>query len=56
MGKFDIPVITIYTHMHTRKHTNTQTHTHTHTHTHILTDTRAYIGLSFQLRVALRRN
>ena len=54
MDKFDIPVITIYTHMHTRKHTNTQTHTHTHTH--ILTDTRAYIGLSFQLRVALRRN
>ena len=32
MDKFDIPVITIYTHMHT--HTNTHTHTHTHIHTH----------------------
>ena len=52
MDKLYIPVITIYTHMDTHKHTNT----HTHTHTHILTDTRAYIGLSFQLRVALRRN
>ena len=42
MDKFDIPVITIYTHMHTRKHTNTQTHTHTHTHTHTYRYTRIH--------------
>ena len=32
MDKFDIPVITIYTRMHTQTHTHTHTRTRTHTH------------------------
>ena len=34
MDKFDIPVITIYTHAHTQTHKHTNTHAHTHTHTY----------------------